>query len=163
VDVPWVARRRAMTAPAPGGLPPVVSDILLFAPAEVLPESLEAVLPAALGAPVVQVGQRVGLYWEMYEAPESKAPVEIAVTAMKGRWKGDAPYPVGRPWCPFPGESPVRLRWREDPGARPSGAGRAVALDLRSLSRGRYVITIQVSVAGQPRGCSSREIRVIAR
>jgi hypothetical protein len=163
VDTPWVARRRAMTPPAPGGLPPGLSDILLFAPAEVLPASLEAALPSALGAPVVQVGQRVGLYWEIYGEPESKAPVEIAVTAMKGQWRGDAPYPVGRPWCPFPGESPVRLRWREERGARPRGAGRAVALDLRSLPRGRYVLTIQVSVAGQVRGCSSREIRVAGR
>jgi hypothetical protein len=38
VDTPWVARRRVMTPLAPGGWPPVVSDILLFAPAEVLPE-----------------------------------------------------------------------------------------------------------------------------
>jgi hypothetical protein len=163
VDTPWVARRRAMAPPAPGGSPPVVSDILLFAPAEVLPESLEGALPAALAAPVVQVGQRVGLYWEMYDELGSTAPVEIAVTAMKARWRSDAPYPVGRPWCPFAGEPAVRLRWREEPGARPRGSARAVTLDLRSLSRGRYVVAIQVRVAGQPRGCSSRELRVVGR
>jgi hypothetical protein len=99
----------------------------------------------------------------MYDEAASRAPVEIAVTAMKARSRGDAPYPVGRPWCPFPVESPVRLRWREEPGARPRGAARAVALDLRSLSRGPYVVTIRVSVAGRPRGCSSRELRVAAR
>jgi hypothetical protein len=121
------------------------------------------VLPMALSASVVQVGQRVGLYWEIYDQPESTAAVEIAATVVKARWRGDAPYPVGRPWCPFPVESPVRLRWREEPGARPRGAARAVVLDLRSLSRGRYVVTIQVRVAGEPRGCSSRELRVVAR
>jgi hypothetical protein len=163
VDIPWVARRRAMAPPDPGGLPPILSDILLFAPGDVLPESLEAALPAALGAPVVPAGRRVGLYWEMYDTPDSTGPVEIGVTAMKAHSKADAPYPVGRPWCPFPVESPVRLRWREEPGARPRGAARAVALDLRSLSRGRYVVTIQVSVAGRPRGCSSRELRVTDR
>jgi hypothetical protein len=163
VDVPWVARRRTMTAPAPAGLPPVVSDILLFAPGEVLPESLQAALSAALGAPVVQVGRRVGLYWEMYDDPDPTAPVEISVTVMKARWKGDVPYPIGRPWCPLSDESPVRLRWREEPGTRPRGAARAVALDLRSLSKGRYVVSIQVSVAGRPRGCSSRELRVVER
>jgi hypothetical protein len=161
VDAPWVARRRAMTAPAPAGLPPVMSDILLFAPGEVLPDSLPAALPAALGAPVVRVGQRVGLYWEMYDEPDPTAPVEISVTVTKARWKGDLPYPIGRPWCPFPGQSPVKLRWREEPGSRPRGAARAVALDLRSLSGGRYMVTIQVSVAGGPRGCSSREILVV--
>jgi hypothetical protein len=152
-----------MAAPDPGGLPPDLSDILLFAPAEVLPGSLEAALPMALAAPVVQVGQRVGLYWEMYHEPDSTAAMEIAVTAMKVRSRGDAPYPVGRPWCPFPVESPVRLRWREEPDARPRSVARAMALDLRSLSRGRYVLTVQVRVAGRPRGCSSREVRVAAR
>jgi hypothetical protein len=161
MDAPWVARRRAMTAPAAGGLPPVVSDILLFAPGEVLPESLQAALSAALGAPVVRVGERVGLYWEMYDELDPTALVEISVTVRKARWKGDVPYPVGRPWCPSPGESPVRLRWREEPGPRPRGVARAVALDLRSVSKGRYVVTVQVSVDGRPRGCSSRELRVV--
>jgi hypothetical protein len=163
VGTPRVARRRAMTPPASGGWPPVVSDILLFAPAEALPESLEAALPLALGAPVLRVGQRVGVYWEIYDQPESTAPLEITVTAMKARWKGDAPYPVGRPGCPSLVESPVRLRWREEPGARPRGFARALTLDLRRLPRGRYVVAIQVSVAGQPRGCSTRELRVAAR
>jgi hypothetical protein len=36
---------------------------------------------------VVQVGQRVGLYWEMYDEPDPTAPVEISVTVMKARWK----------------------------------------------------------------------------
>ena len=40
---------------------------------------------------------------------------------------------------------------------------RSIALDLRSLSRGRYVVAIQLSVAGRPRGCSSRELQIVAR
>jgi hypothetical protein len=88
--------------------------------------------------------------------------VDISVTVMKARWEGDVPYPVGRPSCPLPGESPVRLRWREEPGTPPRGVARAVALDLRSMSEGRYVVTIQVSVDGRARGCSSRELRMVA-
>jgi hypothetical protein len=112
---------------------------------------------------VAQIGQRVGLYWEIYDEPESTAPLEITVTAMKARWKGDQPYPVGRPWCPHPVESPVKLSWREQPGTRPRGSARALTLDPHWLSPGRYVVTVQLSVAGQPCGCSSRELRVAAR
>jgi len=50
--------------------------------------------------------------------------VVVAVSTMKAHSKGDAPYPVGRLWCPFPVESPVRLRWREEPGARAARRGR---------------------------------------
>jgi hypothetical protein len=163
VDTPWVARQRVMTASDPGGLPPVVSDLLLFATGGGLPESLEATLPLALPLPLVKRRQRVGLYWEIYEEPDSAAGVEIAVTPMKPRKKDEPPYQIGRPWCPFPVQSPVRLRWLEEPTARPHGVGRAVALDLRRLSAGRYLITLQVSGAGQPRGCSSREVELVRR
>jgi hypothetical protein len=163
VDTSWIARRRAMTPPDPAGLPPVVSDILLFAPNGELPESLEAALPAALRASLVPIGQPVGLYWEMYDAPDSAAPVEIAVTATKAPSEGETPYPIARPQCQPRAGSPVTLRWREEPGTPPHGAARAVVLDLRPLSRGRHVVTVQMSVAGGPRGCSSREIEIIER
>jgi hypothetical protein len=159
VDTPWVARRRVMTAADPGGLPPLVSDLLLFATAGGLPESLQATLSAALPVPVVKRRQRVGLYWEMYQEPDSAASVEIAVTPMRSH-KDERPYPVGRPWCPFAVQSPVKMRWLEQPTARHRGVARAVALDLRRLSPGRYFITLQVSEGGKARGCSSREVQV---
>jgi hypothetical protein len=160
MDTPWVARRRVLTAADPGGLPPIVSDLLLFATRGGLPGSLEATLGTALSAPVVRRRQRVGLYWEVYQESDSTASVEIAVTPMKPKKRGDTPYPVSRPWCPFAVQSPVRMRWLEEPTARPRGAARAVALDLRRLSPGRYLITLQVSEGGQARGCSSREVQV---
>jgi hypothetical protein len=163
VDTAWAARARAMAPPDPAGDPAGLSDLLLLAPAQVLPASLEAALPQALTAPVVRVGQRVGLYWEMYDAPDSSAPLEMAVTVMKAQSKANAAYPVGLPWCPYQAESPVRLRWREEPGARVGSPGRAVTLDLRSLSRGRYVVSVQARVNGRPRGCSSREVQVAGR
>lgn len=163
VDTPWIARRRAMAPRDPAGLPPVVSDILLFVASDVLPESLNAALPGALRAPVVQVGQQVGLYWEMYDAPDSTAPAELAVAVTKARSRDEAPYPVGRAECPARVRSLVTVRWREEPDAPSRGMGRALVLDLRSLSRGHYVVSVQVSMAGEPRGCSSREFRIIAR
>jgi hypothetical protein len=163
MDTPWVARRRVMTAADPGGLPPIVSDLLLFTTTGGLPQSLEAALAAALPIPVVKRRQRVGLYWEMYQEPDSAASVEIAVTPMKPQKKDDALYPAGRPWCPFAVQSPVRLRWLEEPAARPRGVARTVALDLRRLSAGHYIITLQVSVGRQSRGCSSREIEIARR
>jgi hypothetical protein len=159
----WVARRRVMAPPDSAGVTPVLSDILLFAPQDVLPTTLSEAGAAALRAPVVSPGQRVGLYWEMYRAADSTEPVQIAVTVTKARSKHDPLYPVGRPQCPPRVASPVTVRWDEEPGAPLRGAARSIALDLRRLSRGAYLIAIQVSVAGQSRGCSSRELRIVAR
>ena len=146
-----------------GGLPPPVSDLLLFAPAEVLPASLEAALLMVLHAPVARVGQRLGLYWELYDQfDRPTVALEFRVSVMKARSGSDKPYPVGRPACPFGADSPVSLRWREEPAARAPGGARALALDLRSLSTGRYVVTVQVSAAGV-RGCSTRDLEVVGR
>jgi hypothetical protein len=158
-----VARRRAMVAPDPAGLPPVLSDILLFAPNPVMPKSLDEAGATALRPAAVPVGQRVGLYWEVYSAPNPSDTTEVAVTVTKARSQRDALYPMGRPDCPPRVASPVTVQWQEEPGAAARGAARSIALDLRSLSRGRYVVAIQMSAAGRPRGCSSRELQIVAR
>ena len=159
VDTPWVARRRAMAPPDPGGLQPTISDLLLFAPSDPLPRSLDATLPAALSGSVVRRGERLGLFWEIYEESDSAVTVEIAVTPKEGP-KGDGPYPIGRPSCPFAAQSPVRLRWVEERSTRPVGPARSVALDLGSLSQGRYVVSVELSGASRVHGCSSREFGV---
>jgi hypothetical protein len=161
VDTSWVARRRAMAAPDPGGLRSAISDLLLFAVPAPMPGSLDEALPLALTGPAVGQGKRVGLFWEMYARPDSTASIEIAVIPLNGRHRGELTYPVGRPSCPFGGEAPVKLRWLEDPVNRPDRVGRAVVLDLSPLSKGRYVISLQTSVGGRPMGCSSREVQVI--
>lgn len=158
-DTPWVARRRTMTAADPASMWPAVSDILLVAPADDPPETLEAALPLALSRSVVTRERPLGLYWELYDAPDSLAVVEITVTATKVDSNHEEPYPLGRPSCPRPNES-IRLHWREEPGMRPPGVGRAITLDPRSLDEGDYVIAVQIRVAGETRGCSSREIRL---
>jgi hypothetical protein len=88
--------------------------------------------------------------------------VELAVSNIKPKDKNEPPYPVGRPSCPFaaPTNSPVRLRWVEEP-AGPSGVGRSVVIDLHTVSPGRALVTLQTSVAGRVRACSSREIQIV--
>jgi hypothetical protein len=163
VDTPWVARRRTVTAPDPGGLPPLLSDLLLFVPGDLLPKYLEGALATALPAPTVRRSRPTGLYWETYGKTDSSVTVELAVSNIKPKDKNEPPYPVGRPFCPFAASahSPVRLRWVEDPATRPSGIGRSVVLDLHTVSPGRALVTLQTSVAGRVRGCSSREIQIV--
>jgi hypothetical protein len=151
--------RRVIVPRDPAGLAPVVSDILLVAPAGEPPSSLGEAARAALSRAVVRVGQRVGLYWEMYDVPAG--PLEFAVTVTKARSEHETPYPVGRPECPRRVSSPVTVRWQEEPGTSPRGMARSIALDLRRLSRGRYVVGLQVSEAGRPRACSSREFEIV--
>jgi hypothetical protein len=150
---------RVMLPPDPAGLPPVLSDILLLAPGPELPKSLDQAAAAALRPAEARVGQRVGLYWEMYRLSDSV--LEVAVTVTKTGSRGKYPYPVGRPTCPPRAASLVTARWQEAPESRPPGAGRSIVLDLQRLKRGRYLVAIQISEAGRPQGCSSRELQIV--
>ena len=158
-DTGLLGWHRVMLPRDPAGLPPVLSDILLLAPRRELPRTLDEAVGAALRPAEVRKGQRVGLYWEMYEVPDSA--LEVAVTVTKARSKRDSPFPVGRPECPPRVSSLVSVRWQEARESQPRGAARSIVLDLRELSRGRYLVAIQISQAGQPRGCSSRELEIV--
>jgi hypothetical protein len=158
-DTGPIGRRRIMLPPDPAGLPPVLSDILLLSPKPELPGSLDDATGAALRPAQVRVGGRVGLYWEMYELPDSV--MEIAITVTEARSKREEPYSAGRPECPSRIASLVTVRWQESPESRPGGAARSIVLDLRRLSGGRYLVAIQLSQTGQPRGCSSRELQIV--
>ncbi|HZI72866.1 MAG TPA: hypothetical protein VFD73_02385, partial [Gemmatimonadales bacterium] len=142
---------------------PMLSDLLLFVPGDPLPKSLEGALATALHSPTVRRSRPTGLYWETYEKTDSSVTVELAVSNIKPKDKNEPPYPVGRPSCPFaaPAHSPVRLRWVEEPATRPSGVGRSVVIDLHTVSPGRALVTLQTSVSGRVRGCSSREIQIV--
>jgi hypothetical protein len=155
-----IGRRRVMLAPDPAGLLPDLSDILLVSPDGELPKSLDQAAAAALRPAVIRKGRRVALYWETYATSDSTEPLEVAVTVTKSRSKDKEPYPVGRPHCPARVASPVTVRWEES-GAASRRVARSIALDLRKLSRGRYVVAIQISQAGRPRGCSSREFHIV--
>jgi hypothetical protein len=160
-DTGWIGLRRVMVPPDPAGLAPDVSDILLVAPTGELPKSLGEAAAAALRPAVVRAGHRVGLYWEMYGTPGLADTVQVAITVTKARSKHEEPYPLGRPECPPQVVSLVTVRWQEEPGAAPRRAARSIALDLRQLSRGRYVVAIHISEAGRSRGCSSRELQIV--
>jgi hypothetical protein len=155
-----IGRERVMVAPDPAGLAPELSDIFLVSPDGELPKSLDQAAAAALRPAVIRKGRRVALYWETYATSDSTEPLEVAVTVTKSRSKGKEPYPVGRPHCPARVASPVTVRWEES-GAASRRVARSIALDLRKLSRGRYVVAIQISQAGRPRGCSSREFHIL--
>ncbi len=162
-DTTRVARLRVMAPPDPAGLAPPLSDLLLFAAGEVgaaLPESLEAALAAALPSVTVPRGGKVGLYWEVYPAPEPGYPLEVGVRVVPDRSKSRAPYPLGRPECPAGGPAALTLRWREPPEPPRRGPGRSVVLDLGSLRSGRYVVVVEVLAGRERLGCTGREIRV---
>lgn len=147
------ARIVADSGPAPSGFG--LSDLLLFRPDEELPDSLPAAAARAFPAPYFPRSREVGVYWELYESPDTLgATVEVQVVQLKLE---GVPSLAGRNSCGYRGKTPVSLKFRDEPGSRPR-QGRAVTLDLSRLTPGRYAVTLRVTAGSGAATCSAREI-----
>ncbi len=125
--------------------PPSLSDILLFAPGDSLPQDLADALPAAYPALRVPAGRPLGLFWEIAgldpaaEAVRATAAVTLA--------------PAGG------GPRSVELRWTEVLRARSGVAARALALDLAGVAPGSYRLALSVALPG-PDGATANRAAV---
>jgi hypothetical protein len=113
---------------------PSLSDILLFAPGDSLPQDLAEALTPAYPAPRVPAGRPLGLFWEI--AGLGPAAEGVPLTAAVSL----APAGGGR--------RSVELRWNEVLRPRGGVGARALVLDLAGVAPGRYRLALTVALPG---------------
>jgi hypothetical protein len=125
---------------------PEISDLLLYGPPEEIePDSLPDVLPFVLGSPRVEEGTPLGVFWELYGAPEGET-LTFGLT-MEGEEGGLVDRLVGL----FPGgsrEERGRVSWTEPALGEPHPRG--ITLSLSGLEPGGYTLVLAVEWPGQP-------------
>lgn len=152
-----VRERPPALAPAAGAL--TLSGILLFEPADSLPEGLAVALTRPHIGGITR-GARIGLYWEAYGlAPGEDVATAVTVTPERNGWLRR----VAATLRLAPRQGSVRVEWREGARLEQGRAPRALVLDLAGLAAGRYRIDIAVSAAGRAEATSSRRVEVIER
>ncbi|HSD31770.1 MAG TPA: hypothetical protein VLB49_07670, partial [Gemmatimonadales bacterium] len=136
-----------------------LSGILLFEPADSLPEGLAVALTRPhIGG--VTGGERIGLYWEAYGlAPGEDIATAVTVTPERNSWLRR----VAATLRLAPRKGSVRVEWREGARLEQGRAPRALVLDLAGLAAGRYRIDIAVSAAGRAEATTSRRVDVVER
>jgi hypothetical protein len=157
-DEPWIVSLEALPGEEEGGpagrtrfghaLPRAgasglaLSDPLLFAWEEGIPETLESVAPRMLGTTELEAGAGVGVFWEIYGVgPDT--PVDVSLAAAPDdpgffRRLGELLRVVER-------REAIRFTWSES-GVDAGVAGRALRLDLSQLPQGGY--TLQLTARG---------------
>jgi hypothetical protein len=135
--------RRFLFPLAAGG--PEISDLLLYEPPEEMePDSLPDVLPFVLGSSRLEEGAPLGVFWEVYGAPEKEnLTFELAMEREEGGL-------VDRLAGLFPGgsrEERGRVSWTEPAqgGAHPRG----ITLSLSGLQSGDYTLVLKAGWPGQ--------------
>ena len=117
-----------------------LSDLLLIAPADEPPGSLDEALPIARPEWTVSRGDRAGIYWELYAADTSgrRSTMMLSLTREGRSWPRRLAERLGL----RDGSDGLRLQWEE----RTSGeiAPRAVMLDLGRIEPGTYTLELRV-------------------
>ena len=139
-----------------------ISDLLLLDAGDSLPTDVAMAIPSALASNRVRVDRPLGLFWEVYGLSSGGEEVTTSVTVARHRsgWLRRAVEAVGLAGH----RRDVSLQWTEVliPRAdEPDVAGRALALDLSSLSPGRYRIEVTVTANGRGPVTVRRDIELV--
>ena len=139
-----------------------LSDLLVLEESDATPESLEAAAAHARGSLRVRSGERLGLYWEVYDsredAREQGRELEITV-ALTRRDRSFLRKVVEWAGLAERREQEVGLRWRERL-SREGVQGRSVELTLPDLPDGRYRLEVRLASPFGPDVTASTELRV---
>lgn len=135
-----------------------VSDPLLFAWQDELPEQLDSIFPRMLGTTRIRADTPVGLFWEVYGAGhgDDLAVSISAVAEEQGllRRLGAALGLVGP-------KTAMELTWQDAAGDY-GITGRSLRLDLSHLSAGRYTLRVTITAPGRAPVTATRAVELIA-
>jgi len=142
---------------APGALR--MSDLAFFDPAEALPNDLAGFLPLARASDSITVGQKLGLFWEVYGARAvagDGVTLDVQIIRDGAGWLRRAGQRAGLVRRP----ARVTFGWRES--QRGVGvAPRALIIDLSGLDPGGYRVEVKLVAEGEAPLSTSRRIEIV--
>jgi hypothetical protein len=153
------ARTRFGTGPRPdSGARIALSDLLLLDATAAPPTTLAEALPHVRASTRARVGERVGLFWEVYGLTDRAQNVSVSLTTGRartgwGRRSLEALRLARRP-------QPVRLRWESRADADRQIATGALTLGLADLGPGTHRIEVRVRTAEGDSASTSRVITI---
>jgi hypothetical protein len=138
---------------------PRLSDLLLTYAIDSLPDTLEEAIATARTSNEVIPGERLGLFWELYDVGPR---AEVLTTSLSIAKQGKN---IFRRVVQLVGigsdKPPVSLRWQDVSSAGQGMYPRAVAVDLPgNLSRGRYVLRLNLHLSDGRQAALAKQIVV---
>ncbi len=150
--------RYGIRPPTPPRIVLSVSDLLLLLDSDSLPSTLSEALPLARGSARVKSGERIGLYWELYGVSSRGETLVMSLTVTKkGKsWFKKLAQTIGV----ASSDRPMSLNWEEQVPGGLRESRRALSLELPEMSKGTYLLRLQVNAYGREPVVASRELIV---
>ena len=139
-----------------------LSDLLMFKPYGSAPVSAEEAAPHALNSDRVRADEKLGVYWEAYGTDPTGEKMSITLTVV--RELGDDGFlrrmtksiGLGR------SSTPVSVSVQDLSARGSNRTPRALELNIGTLSKGSYVVELEVELAGQVVMRADHHIEVVS-
>ncbi len=161
-----VARARYGVGPLPGPTARVtLSDILFYRSTGAFPATVEEAAPLALATERIHAKEKLGVYWETYGTDPTGESMHVSVIVMRENANGnDEPgffSRLGKAIGRNRDATPVSISVDDLSARGLRTSTRALSLDISTLTKGEYVVQLEITVAGQPTLHTERRIEVL--
>jgi hypothetical protein len=145
-----VARARyGVNPPFAVGTRVTLSDLLFYKPFGTFPGTVEQAAPHAVPTERLRADEKLGVYWESYGTDPNGEKMKISLTVVKEVEESGFLKRQAKALKLVHEATPVIVSV-EDLSARASTTTpRAIELDIHTLTKGSYIVQLEVEVAGQ--------------
>ncbi|MBI3568797.1 MAG: hypothetical protein HY084_11430 [Gemmatimonadetes bacterium] len=166
VKAPWgpLLMSAEVTAPAKnavararyGANPPfavgtrvTLSDLLFFKPYGTIPQTAEEAAPHAHPTERLKATDKLGVYWEAYGTDPQGEPMTISLTVVKEVEEAGFFRRQAKALRLVREATPVSVTVQDMSARGSTTSARALELDISTLTKGSYIVQLEVTVAGQ--------------
>ena len=141
--------RYGMAPPFAVGTRVTLSDLLFYEPYGDFPTTVEEVAPHALTTEKVHAGEKLGVYWEAYGTELAGEPMKVSLTVVREVEESGFLRRQAKTLRVVTEATPVSITVQDMSARGSSTSPRALQLDISTLSKGAYVVQLEIEVAGQ--------------
>jgi len=155
--------RYGMAPPFAVGTRVTLSDLLFYEPYGDFPTTVEEVVPHALSTEKVRAGDKLGVYWEAYGTEPTGEPMKVSLTVVREVEESGFLRRQAKTLRVVTEATPVSITVQDMSARGSSTSPRALQLDISTLSKGAYVVQLEIEVAGQYVVRADHRIEIIGR
>lgn len=141
--------RYGVSPPFAVGTRVTLSDLLFYKPFGDLPTTVEEASPHALTTERVRSRDRLGVYWETYGTDPTGEGMKISLTVVKEVEETGFLRRQAQALKLSRQATPVSVSVQDVSARGTSTSTRAIELDISTLTKGSYIVQLEVEVAGQ--------------
>jgi hypothetical protein len=145
-----VARARyGVSPPFAVGTRVILSDLLFYKPYGSFPTTAEEAAPHAVPTERLRSDQKLGVFWEAYGTDPTGEKMHVSLTVVREVEESGFLRRQAKALKLVRQATPVSVSVNDLSARGTSTSARAIELDISTLTKGSYIVQLEVEVAGQ--------------